>query len=71
MSNLNLPKGLRHEVLIYIQNTHNTQERQTELSKFMSSISPSFQVKCRSKIFCDFGEQNFIFRELIDTFMHK
>jgi len=37
----------------------------------MSSISPSFRLKCRSQIFKVIGEKNFIFKMLIADYTTK
>lgn len=66
MSNLKLPKNLRTEVLKYIQNTHNTSERQFELELFMASISPRYRIICRTKIFEKIAEGNFVFSNFIE-----
>jgi hypothetical protein len=47
MANLGLTQELRKDVLEYVQNTHNTKERQTELSFFLETVSPSYQLKAR------------------------
>jgi len=71
MENLTLSKELRKDVLEYVQNTHNTKERQRDLTDFIKSVSPSYKLKARLQIFKVIGEKNFIFKLLIDEYIIK
>ncbi len=61
MANLDLPKDLRNRVLLYIQNTHHTKLKQTEMKSFLKGISPSFQRMCLAQIF-QILKKNFVIR---------
>lgn len=71
MSNLELPKELRKQVIEYIQNTHFTLDRQSELEDFMRNISPSFKVQVSCHIFRGLATQNDVLKNVITAYIEK
>lgn len=71
MSNLSLPNFLQKKVHVYIQNTHNTLDRQSELQNFMKNISPKYKIKVSSFIFQGIATQNVICSQIIDEHIEK
>ncbi|CAI2367564.1 unnamed protein product [Moneuplotes crassus] len=63
MKNLRIPRLLQEEIKDYFTFTQNTQDHQSELKIFMSTLSPSLRQKVISSIFKSVLDKNPIFNQ--------
>ena len=69
MLNLNLSASLKSQITQYIYQTHTTQQLQSELTDFMTKISPVYKRKVTKESFTDLVRSNSILRIIKDTHM--
>ena len=67
MLNLNLSPRLKTEILQYIYQTHTTKQLQSELTKFMTQISPIYKRKVTKESFKALADTNIVLKTIKDT----
>ena len=67
MLNLDLSRDLKTLILSYIYQTHTTTQLQTELTKFMTQISPVYKRKVTKEMFKELISMNRVLMQIKDT----
>ena len=66
MLNLKLSRGLKKEITQYIYQTHTTKQLQTELTNFMTQISPVYKRRVTKESFRNLVDRNSVLKEVKD-----
>ena len=69
MLNLNLSRNLKQQITQYIYQTHTTKQLQSELTNFMTQISPIYKRKVTKESFKDLVKRNTTLKEIKKQFM--